>query len=727
MNTSKARDDSYQYRDAEGNIVYEKIVRKQDDTVTIYWRDAGDTSSMNWRRNIRELTCELSLYQSDKLPNAKTVFILPEEMEADWCFALLRDAHHILKTVFSDLRSIAVTCVPNNEWDDAYSFPLMQKEVIIVPRFNDAQWAESIAKRLFNDSTKVKILRIPFTSPDLAVSGNLGLYGWFNHHGGEINKFRKLLVDTPDLTADQVNAFRGEINLIDAIKNMSVHGEEYILGRIAQIRSDRVRKNLTEAISQKFGKDAAELTNRITVITDKKEGKVVTQPEANELRLPGLIDIAVEDKKTMKKVYVMLDEKGKIQIVPHVDGYNAQGQRVRFVPPASTEFTLPFAKDVLHYYEKDDAALFPDIMAMSEDYVYLKEIDRLLMIATVFTSYIINHKDVHYLPILFMCSEPNHGKSHVLQFIAWNGYRGKWYRSFNLPNCIRYNDAYQSLICLDVFDFAEVVKTSGSMDFVLGKIERGSKIPRVNKPSAGRYEQIDEYDPYGMLIVGSNSPIPGNLTALKSRVLPIENVLLKNKALIKKPDNASMFEIYRSRLTAWKAKAMQKTLKVREHIDLEGRLFNMGEAFLMVLNDAYPQAYDPLVAYLRKQERNRLRDKSDSGEAAMLSVIRMIAMEETSAHLIKTGERPKAITLSQKRMIGEIQKLIPNLSGKAVMNSFRYKYGFTEEPVKHSHDYLHHINLQKLDDQLEAWGLRDKEEPATVELPQNAEPVKKIG
>jgi hypothetical protein len=171
-----------------------------------------------------------------------------------------------------------------------------------------------------------------------------------------------------------------------------------------------------------------------------------------------------------------------------VNGYNEYGEKVRFVPPQRTEFSMPLAKEVINCFENDDKTLFQDIMDISRDYVYLKETDRLLMVASIFTSYIIHHKDIHYLPILFMCSPPNHGKSHILKFIAFNGYRGKWWRTFNLPACIRYNDEFQSVICLDLYDFAEFTKSEDHRNFVLGKIEKGSTIPKVNRPNAQRYE-----------------------------------------------------------------------------------------------------------------------------------------------------------------------------------------------------------------------------------------------
>jgi hypothetical protein len=70
----------------------------------------------------------------------------------------------------------------------------------------------------------------------------------------------------------------------------------------------------------------------------------------------------------------------------------------------------------------------------------------------------------------------------------------------------------------------------------------------------------------------------------------------------------------------------------------------------------------------------------------------------------------------QWRLIEKVKEDIPKISGKGVMKIFRNKFNFTAEPTNHSHDSLHHINLEQLDVQLEAWGLKEREKPVRLEL-----------
>jgi hypothetical protein len=220
-----------------------------------------------------------------------------------------------------------------------------------------------------------------------------------------------------------------------------------------------------------------------------------------------------------------------------------------------------------------------------------------------------------------------------------------------------------------------------------------------------------------LLIIGSNTPIPASFEALKSRILPIHNVLAQDKRVIKKPDDPRLFRDLRNRLTAWKARVMNQPLEAREHIDLEGRLFDMGEPFLQVLHQAYPIGYSMMVEYLKSVERQRLLERSDSGEAIVLSCIRTLFLEEASQQLMKTGERPVAVHISQKRLIEEVQRRIPKITNRGIMRMFRNTFGFAAEPIKTSYDYLHRIESNSLETLLVNWGLVEKETSMKIEVP----------
>jgi len=709
MSNEKRKEYTYQYKTAQGQVGFSKIERHEDGRITTYWSDPGDTGQLSWKRNLNDLPCEIVMYNSDKIAAARSVIILSSESEADRMNYSIQLSFRLFTGAFENIDSVTATCIPGDKWDDAYCVALANKDVTIIPRAGERTQAKLLAKRLHNKTTRVRIVELPFTDSHYAKVHKLGFLDWFQYGGNaDISKIAQLLRAAPYLTADELQSVEGEESILDALGNIDKYGADGIIQRISSIRSKAIRETLVQVAANRLGLKPDALRKKLEDMAAEKGVKIRIEEEASELRLPGLVDIAHESRDSKKKVFIILDKTGKLQSVPYIVGYNEQGAKVRFIPPKKTSFLLPIATEVLNAYEKNDGSLFADLLRISHEYVDLKEIDRLIMVSTIFTSYIIHHPDVHYLPIVFMSSEPNRGKSHILKFTAFNGYRGKWWRTFNLAACQRYNDGFHSINCLDVEDFAKSISTQNHMDFVLGKIEKGCTIPKVNRPSAERYDQSDEYDPYGLLVVGSNTQIPGNFTALKTRLLPIENILSRNKAGIKKPDDPRLFLEFRNRLTAWKAKMMQKRLSTRGHIDFEGRLYDMGETFLMVLNEVAPQYYDMMVDYLKKVERRRLADLSETGEAVVLTVIRRMVSEESAAHFLKTGNKLSTVMISQRRLIDEVQKVIPKLTSRGIMSIFRDKFGFTEEPIKRSHDYIRHVDIERLHGLLEAWGLADK-------------------
>jgi hypothetical protein len=112
-----------------------------------------------------------------------------------------------------------------------------------------------------------------------------------------------------------------------------------------------------------------------------------------------------------------------------------------------------------------------------------------------------------------------------------------------------------------------------------------------------------------------------------------------------------------------------------------------------------------------------LLEKSDTGEAIVLSVIRSLCTEEAFAQQRKIGEKPMVVQISQKKLIEEVQKKIPKLTSRGIMRMFRVTFGFTAEPIKMSYDYLHRIETDKLDGLLVSWGLKEKEQTPNIKIP----------
>ncbi len=150
-------------------------------------------------------------------------------------------------------------------------------------------------------------------------------------------------------------------------------------------------------------------------------------------------------------------------------------------------------------------------------------------------------------------------------------------------------------------------------------------VSKVNRPSEDDiFKQMDFYTVYGPTIVATNTPVPARENTIISRLIPLHNVYKKKEY----PEiSVKDCQDLKDRMTAWRARLMDRGLAQVEWIDFEGRLWDMGKPLLQIIKAVSPKYFSQVVGYLRKIEKHSIERLQDSTEATILRVISYLSSQ----------------------------------------------------------------------------------------------------
>ena len=332
--------------------------------------------------------------------------------------------------------------------------------------------------------------------------------------------------------------------------------------------------------------------------------------------LPNLVDIVIDAQGSVK--FLFKSQDGKLTVSDSL----MEGERELRPPRKSAiPFALPRAAEVLRWYrEDDDQQLFIGLLAYLRRYSHLEEGQWLIVACTAILSYIQDHEDVYYLPILLFWAAPERGKSRTGKAVTLVSYRGIHLLDLREANLFRYSHNMKSTIFFDIMDFWNKAQRGSSEDILLGRYEKGAKVARVLHPEKGAFKDMQHFEVYGSTIIATNSPVH---KILGTRCIPIT---MPNRPGVYEQSNQKAAQALKERLTAWRAKMMGTRILDREPVPaISGRLWDISKPLFQICRLICPENEALLERTLIGLSGERIEDKQDTIEGEVISILKSIA------------------------------------------------------------------------------------------------------
>lgn len=295
------------------------------------------------------------------------------------------------------------------------------------------------------------------------------------------------------------------------------------------------------------------------------------------------------------------------------------------VPPQKSKipFEMARGKDVSDWYANDDhQKLFDDVIAYLKRFSYTEDDQFLIPACFAFATYLQDHKDIDYLPTIYFCSAPEHGKTRTGKSMTYICYRALHCVDLREANLFRFSDYFQSTLFLDIMDLWLKVERSDSRDILLLRNERGATVFRVLNPEKGPFNDMTSFKVFSATIIASNKDVHN---ILSTRCIPID---MPNKPGFYENPSPDKATDIKARLIAWRAHYMDKPLPDIEIVPaLIGRLWDISKPLLQICKMVCPQRYDELIITLTRIAESKKAEKSESFEAKIISIVHKLFVE----------------------------------------------------------------------------------------------------
>ena len=341
---------------------------------------------------------------------------------------------------------------------------------------------------------------------------------------------------------------------------------------------------------------------------DKKETKL-------SACFPGLVDVCETDDGQLLYL-VSKDGNFTLQESAIVNGCEV-------IPPDRDDFpfTPPRAGTVMEYIKQDDANLFQDVVTHLKRFSALDDHQWAVAAHFLFFTYLHDHQDIYYAPILLFHAVPERGKSRTGKSLTHLAFRGIHLSELREANILRYCENLRSTLFFDIMDVWKKAGRTGCEDLLLGRFEKGQKSSRVLFPDKGAFKDMKHYDVYGPTIIASNEQLH---KILDTRCLQITMPNLPGNYENPHPDTALELK---ARLTAWRAKHLSTILPAMEPVEgISGRLWDISKSLFLVnsLLDADSNLLKEAIIAISGERRE---DKQDSIEGRLVAIIKEITDE----------------------------------------------------------------------------------------------------
>lgn len=463
-----------------------------------------------------------------------------------------------------------------------------------------------------------------------------------------------------------------------------------IIKRIAELPSETEKNIYINRLSKKL---------KVSIRSIKKDLKLQYEDTGEEsgnskelsANFPGLVDLALNEEDD---IAFIVKEKDKLIITPV---WEIEGKVYRPPEKEKLPFKLPQAAAVLKHYEAGPAPqLFDDLMAYLKRFSYLTEEQRLIIALAVFLSYIQDHRDIHYIPIILFFAVPERGKTRTGKAVMFVCYRGIYLVELREANLFRYSQDMQATLTFDIMDLWKKAERSGSEDILLLRYEKYAKVARVLYPEKGKFNDMEHYNIFGPTFMATNQPVH---KILDSRCIPI---IMPNKPAAYENPTAEKAQALKERLTAWRARVMDRPLPLVETVrGLNGRLWDISVPLIQVCKLVAPDKVEALIDALKGISGQRLEDKKLSTEGQIVQHLFDLSPDEgnilewkiTTATLLDklNADRPEKYKLTPQGMgkklkaMGIKTKTVMGYSeihlNKADFDTLLIEYGIISSPA----------------------------------------------
>ncbi len=447
-----------------------------------------------------------------------------------------------------------------------------------------------------------------------------------------------------------------------------------IIKRIADIKNESAKSQFINKLHKKTEISKRAITKDIRMCTqqDSDEGECDLKPIlcAN---FPGLIDVVIDDTDEDDKTQFLVKVNSEIDLV---NEWEHSSEEI-YVPPSKEilPFELPRASKVMEWYQSDDdMQLFKDVMDYFKRFSYLPNEQWLIVVCNVFLSYIQDHDEVHYLPMLLFFAVPERGKSKTGKAMTYICFRGIHVVELREANLFRYSENMKATLFFDIMDLWKKAESGSAVDILLLRYEKGATVSRVLYPDKGAFEDTVHYNIYGPTILATNEAIH---KILNTRCIPIT---MPNKPGSYENPNSEKAQELKERLTAWRARIIDKPLpKLEPMSGLSGRLWDISRPMLQVCKLTYPEKLGELVNALSEVAKQKTEDKKVGIEGQIITELYELSPQEENVHEWTTWTRELLELLNKNRP--DEQKLKPQYLGrklKAIGINTRKVNGYSE-------------------------------------------------
>lgn len=373
------------------------------------------------------------------------------------------------------------------------------------------------------------------------------------------------------------------------------------------------------------------LDESLLEIEEKPKGKKKSK-DKNEPVLrayfQGLVDIVADNSGRV--AYLVSNENSlEVVTVREID-------KVLYSPPDKRHlpFMLASATDVLKWYKSDnDQKLFEDVLIYLKRFSYLPDRQWLIVVCNIFLSYLQDHPDIHYLPMLLFYAVPERGKSRTGKAVSYISYRGVHIVDLREANLFRFSENLKATLFFDMMDLWKKAEKNGAEDILLLRYEKGARAVRVIYPEKGAFKDTVYYDIFGSTIIATNESVH---KILGSRCIDIS---MPNKPGNYENPTPEKAQEIKERLTAWRARVMNKPLpEINTVQGLIGRLWDISKPLLQACKLVYPQGLDELKDALLEVAGHRIEDKKESIEGQILTTLYELSPKGLTEWKIKTSD-----------------------------------------------------------------------------------------
>lgn len=424
---------------------------------------------------------------------------------------------------------------------------------------------------------------------------------------------------------------------------------EEILREIAsaRIHSETERAILIESLSKRLNIGKRAIQKDINALSGDMRNEIQATISAN---VPGLVDLVLTESGAI--AYLIKNDA----ILEVVTIYEQSG--TLYSPPEKQylPFELSRAEEVIKWHQADnDSKLFEDILTYLRRFSYLPDYQWLIVACNVFLSYIQDHPDIHYMPMILFYAVPERGKSRTGKAVTYLSYRGVHVVDLREANLFRFAENLKATLFFDLMDLWKKAERNGAEDILLLRFEKGARVARVIYPEKGAFKDTVYYSVYGPTIIATNEAVH---KILDSRGI---NITMPNKPGNYENPTPEKAQEIKERLTAWRARVMDAPLPEIETVEsLTGRLWDISIPLLQVCKLVYPEGFVSLKEALLEVAGQRTEDKLASIEGQIILILYELSPEGLPEWTIKTSDLLSK--LNENRPEGH--KLTPQYLGR---------------------------------------------------------------